>query len=871
MERRTATKYKGSTMKATISWFLLAAFVVATAGCAVGIDPGSSSVAMPLHYCKDDPSAPCILPDISQVEELHPNDGAPRVGLALSGGGSKSAPYEMGVIKRFVENGWIYRTDYLTSVSGGSYSALYLYYNAWRLASEKPSQRPYDWERGTDAANPPRPPTLSASDDPSGDPPLYDPPPLTRFFIDSRDFIGHQTTDTLHATFHTRDALQPYPAGQVYSLVDYPPSRAPDGCYDLTQPVEAGAPPTITKVEHDVGMGIHQGWVECYQDLLMTRHAPPSTYGSDKAALGETTASLVAESFIAAPVHWTFNLLFDWRKRLSPTQYDYEYGILRTYAYLPPVGQALPINIYDPQIKQLQDTFHFEDLAIIYTPTGAAKVGGLLPKWILQATANSGNVAFDLSSEPYDLGTTPFEITLDEFGSGRYGYVKGSPSIVGLTVPMAVLSSAAYADTAQRSLTFPRWSVNGLLNLIDLRWGFDIPNYNTSNAHRTFHSLLPFPFYYLDDSKQGHTGPTIHLSDGGQSGDNLGLVALFRRNVPRIIVAAGEQDTTGSTSVAEEKTSELPKNWRVVLGSLCSANWYLVERGYTMVFETAPTSPWNTVSPAEAEARAAQVKASASPADVVFDGEFDLSKKCKWDNEQEHIGISADEDVTPLNWSQYVWHGFVRPMKEADALNKLSEHFNRAIPAQSLTAAKEQQKSEATATVGKTADAAYPFKPTLPDLTGVQIFYLMSALNRVDWTQTFKLWTNQMPSQLNTTLPTCPNFACSPVAVPPASSNPASCKGWSIIDGQTYNCSLITYTYALNDALQNGQKTWEFPQTNTAFTTYSNSSYLFQAYRDLGWLYAGQLAEYPGLMEILNGPPNHASAAHTVAHLNDMH
>jgi hypothetical protein len=854
-------------MKTILSRFLLAVCAIGTTSCAVGIDPGPSTVSMPLHYCKDDPAAPCILPDISQVEELQPSDTAPRVGLALSGGGSKSAPYAMGVLKRFVENEWIYRTDYLTSVSGGSYSALYLYYNAWRLASEIPSQHPYDWERGTEAANPPYSSTLSASDDP----PPNDPPLLTRFFIDSRDFTDEDTTKTMHATFHTRDALQPWPAGEVYSLAEYPHTMAPDGCYDLTQPVPAGAAPTITKVEHNVGMGIHQGWVECYQDLLMTRHAPESTYRADTGALGKTTASLVAESFIAAPVHWTFNLLFDWRKRLSPTQYDYEYGILRTYAYLPPAGQALPINIYNPQLRQLQNAFHFEDLAVIYTPAGAAKVGGLLPKWILQATANSGNVAFDLSSEPYDLGTTPFEITLDEFGSGRYGYVKGSPSIVGLTVPLAVLSSAAYADTAQRSLTYPRWAVNGLLNLIDLRWGFDIPNYNTSNAHRVFHSFLPFPFYYLDDSKQGHTGPTIHLSDGGQSGDNLGLVALFRRNVPRIIVASGEQDTIGSTSVAEELSSELPKTWRVVLGSLCSANWYLVERGYTMVFETTPTAPWNTVSPAEAEERAARVKTSASPADVHFDGEFDLSQHCKWDEKQEHIGILDTENVTPLNWSQYVWHGFVRPMKESEARDMLSQHFNRTVPAQSMAAAKEQQKSEATATVGKTADAAYPFKPTLPNLTGVQVFYLMSALNRLDWTRTFQLWANQIPSQLNSTLVTCPDFACSPVAAPPATGNLASCKGWSVIDGRTYNCSLITYTYDLDDALRHENKTWEFPQTSTAFTTYNNSFYLFRAYRDLGWLYAGELAQYPSLMQILNGPPNHASAANTMAHLNDMH
>lgn len=51
----------------------------------------------------------------------------PGVGLALAGGGSKSAPFAMGVLKRLVNEGSIERIDVLSSVSGGGYAAYYLY------------------------------------------------------------------------------------------------------------------------------------------------------------------------------------------------------------------------------------------------------------------------------------------------------------------------------------------------------------------------------------------------------------------------------------------------------------------------------------------------------------------------------------------------------------------------------------------------------------------------------------------------------------------------------------------------------------------------------------------------------------------------
>ncbi len=64
-------------------------------------------------------------------------DKHPTLGIALSGGGSKAAPFAMGVLKRFVDKGWIDSVDMISSVSGGGYSAYYLYSKAIYIDKHK--------------------------------------------------------------------------------------------------------------------------------------------------------------------------------------------------------------------------------------------------------------------------------------------------------------------------------------------------------------------------------------------------------------------------------------------------------------------------------------------------------------------------------------------------------------------------------------------------------------------------------------------------------------------------------------------------------------------------------------------------------------
>ncbi|CAE6868771.1 hypothetical protein R75461_08450 [Paraburkholderia nemoris] len=212
------------------------------AGCAVGGRP--TTITNPLPLCDDDKiQVDCIKSTKNhKVSELTlTQDDRPTLGLTFSGGGSKSSPFVMGVLKRFVDEGWIYKTQYLSSVSGGSYTAFYLYYRAYKAVQaythETEAQSVHDYLRP----------------DPAW-------PGLRRYFVDARandknenepPFISMQSPD--------------YAANPTKSL-----AAIDGGCKNLTQQPSKDQPPPVWQA---LKQEVYQGWVECYQDLLMTHQA----------------------------------------------------------------------------------------------------------------------------------------------------------------------------------------------------------------------------------------------------------------------------------------------------------------------------------------------------------------------------------------------------------------------------------------------------------------------------------------------------------------------------------------------------------------------------------------------------------------------
>jgi hypothetical protein len=75
-----------------------------------------------------------------------------RIGLALSGGGIRSATFSLGVMQRLARAGILDQIDYLSTVSGGGYIGSGL---SWWLSGKSGSRHPYglgknDFPYGTD-------------------------------------------------------------------------------------------------------------------------------------------------------------------------------------------------------------------------------------------------------------------------------------------------------------------------------------------------------------------------------------------------------------------------------------------------------------------------------------------------------------------------------------------------------------------------------------------------------------------------------------------------------------------------------------------------------------------------------------------------
>ena len=57
----------------------------------------------------------------SEKDMMDIKDGKPTIGIAISGGGIRSASFGLGVLQALLEQGKLQKADYLSTVSGGGY------------------------------------------------------------------------------------------------------------------------------------------------------------------------------------------------------------------------------------------------------------------------------------------------------------------------------------------------------------------------------------------------------------------------------------------------------------------------------------------------------------------------------------------------------------------------------------------------------------------------------------------------------------------------------------------------------------------------------------------------------------------------------
>lgn len=465
------------------------------------------------------------------------------IGVALAGGGTKSASVAMGVLTGLAESGMLEKVDAISSVSGGTYAA-YFYFSKLRELQRNPAAA------GKDLDSP------------------------AAFF---RDCIPREFYDRGEGRERVfSDALWNQLTGPEHTAeigTRLCPARA------------AGPEPAASFQPYRF-----QTHVRCHQDVFEAGECRFLTTAEESAplsgglpALGATFLTLAPLSATLWPlfsVHHISRTLFDWPVNTSPLRIAYRNGLGATFGLYPtaatlseerqPCDNSAYSNCAPGALESVvdEDSFTLRDLRGL-RETGVQFSNGReplkAPLWFINSTATPSRSIFGwATSSTVHARRDAFEINPYGFGSEFYGRDPAQPYLDRMqerSVLDAVNVSAAFLDSNLQSVEQPyRFGAAVGLHLLNSSWGLDIPNPNVSDGRRVVHSLLPFPFYYMDGfvAKLGGRSvqPTfgtdtkvdsawIRLIDGGQS-ENLGAYALIRRGYGYVLIADGAQDRKGS-------------------------------------------------------------------------------------------------------------------------------------------------------------------------------------------------------------------------------------------------------------------------------------------------------------------------------------
>jgi hypothetical protein len=456
----------------------------------------------------------------------------PSIGIALSGGGSRSAAYSMGVLQGLWQGGILYNADYVSSVSGGSYSAYFLYSHliAQQSAKNLPVGIPDDWFR--------------------------DCMPVKYKHI--------SLPNTADAS--TQIHLPLCPEGED-NYIDATDAKSPRDPYRYQSYLRGN-------------QSILTGHCN-YHETTLSSNIRPYTY------LGLLTLAQMGEYILV-------NDIFDERAPISFTRAAYLHGIGATYGAVPDVldgteglnkcrGRDEATELTKLTFMDLRGLLTGPSLALCppNATSACAGPGRTIPSWIVNTTDSSSGRIFDSwtnpSDEPHDrsrkigdlylvnLRYSVFELSAYDIGSDQYGYLPIEPAPPGVgdgakqgvnedEKPLSILhvteASGAFMDPQEREYgNSARASFAALLYLFGVVWGEDIGNYNIDGSsyqkERNIHSLEPAPIYFIKHFRRDGKSLYIHLSDGGQS-DNTGIFSLLRRGVKTIIFADAGQDVVGT-------------------------------------------------------------------------------------------------------------------------------------------------------------------------------------------------------------------------------------------------------------------------------------------------------------------------------------
>jgi len=502
-----------------------------------------------------------------------------RIAITLAGGGTKASSFALGVLSAAVttplalsadrtrySDTLFWQSDAVSSVSGGSYAAFYLYS---RLIRNRP----------TTAATPT---VLDQSRE------------LTHYF---EDCIPYKMFDALSGkkgliaaeaaargvSVDTLFCPQPVLVGDNDGSEDYATKQAAARRYwNETRPATRNLQ-----------------FVRCHADILTWQRCefqdtPAANHRSDSA-----DAALVTVHMLSLPMAWVANTLFDWPINLSPSRMVYREGIGMAYGLEPLDARALEgdvgwaaqvgavkhfvtddgrtelsgrvsgeepdrkrVGVADPdgelRLRPNPERMTFAGLNSLYGDGPHSP-----PRWIINATAAPSRSLLGWTGQnDTNFERDIFHMTGDQQCAGGVGPIaidKAFRDVKSVekhaSLLTAVNASAAFFDANQRVVGQPGRFLVGLgLHVANLNWGIDALNVDESGEpksspiRRGIHLALPFPLY-LGESfaayKTEHAPVYVRLVDGGSS-DNLGAYRPIVESVKDVIVSDHAQDKGGS-------------------------------------------------------------------------------------------------------------------------------------------------------------------------------------------------------------------------------------------------------------------------------------------------------------------------------------
>ena len=415
-----------------------------------------------------------------------PNTG--KIGIALEGGGNKSAPFSLGVLAGINQMGLWDRIGAIGSVSGGTYAASF-YFN-----------------RMLDLYN------------------VDGPPPTPEQLAQMRDaWFASCIPDALsdgRRYFDNLSQIKRYLCGELAN-----PNYAFDGRYQYQQQVWMH--PDVLRLANDVPGDPDQALhLDDIGNLL---------------ALAGLTVMTVPYQFVARTI-------FRWPVNSSPSRFAYRVGLEREYGYSPKDWQSALTGDTPIWWNTLHLRRGTRTLTTLADKIGTSAPTWI----ILSTAPGHIDALAWAKPAPRDPIRQQFEITPTGFGSGTYGYARANPDAPfdffgakpnGLPIIDAVLASAAFFDDNEIEVSKQplRFLGGAAQQFGNVDWYSEVRNFNVSDSERKLEWALPWPLYLLETVRQSKT-PYIHLQDGGNA-ENAGILALLRRGYRRIVYAHGTTDT----------------------------------------------------------------------------------------------------------------------------------------------------------------------------------------------------------------------------------------------------------------------------------------------------------------------------------------